>query len=50
LRDDTGSAVRQYDVRVIPTSYFIKRDGTISEGITGPLPDDILNAALARIR
>lgn len=50
LRDDTGSAVRQYGVEVLPTSYFIKRDGTISEGLTGPLPDDVLNAALAKIR
>jgi len=50
LRDDTGSAVRQYAVRVVPTSYFLKRDGTVSEAWTGPLPDDVLNAALAQIR
>jgi peroxiredoxin len=50
LRDDTGSAVGQYEVKVLPTSYFIKRDGTVSEAWTGPLPDDVLNAALARIR
>lgn len=50
LRDDTGSAVRQYEVRVVPTSYFLKRDGTVSEAWTGPLPDDVLNAALAQIR
>lgn len=50
LRDDTGSAVRQYEVRAVPTSYFLKRDGTVSEAWTGPLPDDVLNAALAKIR
>jgi peroxiredoxin len=51
LRDSTGSATRtQYQVKALPTSYFIKRDGTVSEAFTGPLPDDVLTAALAKIR
>ncbi len=50
LLDTTGSAVRQYQVLALPTSFFIRRDGTVSEAITGPLPDETLNAALAKIR
>ncbi len=45
LLDETGLAARAYQLRSLPSSYFIGRDGTIREIVVGgPMPEALLRA------
>jgi len=46
LLDEGGEATRQYQVRALPTTFFIDAQGTIQEVVTG----GPMSEALLRIR
>ncbi len=50
LLDETGQVSRQYEVRSLPSTYFINRDGTIAEVVIGgPMSDAILRSYISEI-
>lgn len=50
LLDETGDVARKYDLRSLPSSYFINRDGTINEiVIGGPMSEALLQANIEAI-
>ena len=50
LLDETGQISREYQVRSLPSTYFINRDGTIAEVVIGgPMSDVILSTYIREI-
>ena len=50
LLDETGEAASDYQLHLLPSSYFINRDGTINEiVIGGPMPETLLRAHIEKI-
>jgi cytochrome c biogenesis protein CcmG, thiol:disulfide interchange protein DsbE len=48
LLDELNQVGRLYAVRALPSTYFISRDGTITEVVVGgPLPEALLHARVA---
>jgi len=50
LLDETGEVARLYELRSLPTSFFIRRDGTIAEVVVGgPMAEALLRARIDEI-
>ncbi len=50
LLDETGEAGQLYDLRSLPSSYFINRDGTIREVVIGgPMSEALLKTNIEAI-
>jgi cytochrome c biogenesis protein CcmG/thiol:disulfide interchange protein DsbE len=50
LLDETGEAASDYQLHLLPSSYFIKRDGTISEIVVGgPMSEALLRVHIEKI-
>lgn len=50
LLDETGDVARKYELRSLPSSYFISRDGTINEiVIGGPMSEALLQTRIEEI-
>jgi len=50
LLDETGSVAQKYDLRSLPSSYFINRDGTINEVVIGgPMSEALLRTRVEEI-
>jgi cytochrome c biogenesis protein CcmG/thiol:disulfide interchange protein DsbE len=50
LLDETGEAARAYQLRSLPSSYFIGRDGTINEVVIGgPMSEALLRTRIEKI-
>jgi len=41
LLDDKQAVAQKYNIRYIPSSFFIDKDGIIQEKIVGPFPSKI---------
>jgi cytochrome c biogenesis protein CcmG/thiol:disulfide interchange protein DsbE len=50
LLDETGAVAQSYQVRSLPSSYFINRDGSIAEVVIGgPMSEAILQTYIQEI-
>ena len=50
LLDEVGSVAQKYDLRSLPSSYFINRDGTIDDiVIGGPMSEALLRTKIEEI-
>jgi cytochrome c biogenesis protein CcmG, thiol:disulfide interchange protein DsbE len=50
LLDETGEVARKYDLRSLPSSYFINRDGTIHDVVIGgPMSEALLRTQIEEI-
>jgi peroxiredoxin len=50
LLDETGEVARSYNLRSLPTSFFIRRDGMIAEVVVGgPMTEALLQARIEEI-
>jgi len=50
LLDELGSVAQKYDLRSLPSSYFISRDGTINEVVIGgPMSEALLRTRIEAI-
>jgi peroxiredoxin len=50
LLDETGEATRAYDVRALPSSFFVERDGRINEVVIGgPMSAALLHTRIEEI-
>ncbi len=50
LLDTTGEVSRQYQLRSLPSSYFIRRDGIIQEVVIGgPMAETLLRTRIEKI-
>jgi cytochrome c biogenesis protein CcmG, thiol:disulfide interchange protein DsbE len=50
LLDEVGDVSRKYQVRSLPSSFFINRDGTIAEVVIGgPMPGALLRTYIEEI-
>jgi cytochrome c biogenesis protein CcmG/thiol:disulfide interchange protein DsbE len=50
LLDETGEVARKYDLRSLPSSFFINRDGTIHEVVIGgPMSEALLRTRIEEI-
>lgn len=50
LLDETGEMANAYQLRSLPTSYFVNRDGTINEVVIGgPMAEALLRARVEEI-
>jgi peroxiredoxin len=50
LLDETGDVTRAYDVRALPSSYFITREGRINEVVIGgPMSEALLRTRIEEI-
>ncbi|MGC8837925.1 MAG: TlpA family protein disulfide reductase [Anaerolineae bacterium] len=47
--DVTGEVVSSYQVRALPSTFFIDREGTVVRRYTGPLTRDLLDQYLAEL-
>jgi peroxiredoxin len=50
LLDEIGNVARKYELRSLPSSYFINRDGTINEVVIGgPMSEALLQTRIEEI-
>ncbi len=50
LLDETGAVAKSYEVRSLPSTYFINRDGTVAEVVIGgPMSGAILQTYIREI-
>jgi peroxiredoxin len=50
LLDETGDVARKYELRSLPSSYFLNRDGTINEVVIGgPMSEALLQTRIEEI-
>lgn len=50
LLDETGETARAYQIKSLPSSFFIKRDGTINEAVIGgPMSEALLRTRIEAI-
>ncbi|MCL5611360.1 MAG: TlpA family protein disulfide reductase [Chloroflexi bacterium] len=50
LLDEVGSVAQKYDLRSLPSSFFISRDGTINEVVIGgPMSEALLRTRVEEI-
>jgi len=50
LLDETGEVARLYELRSLPTSFFIRRNGVIAEVVVGgPMTEALLQARIEEI-
>jgi hypothetical protein len=50
LLDETGAMANAYQLRSLPSSYFIRRDGIINEGVIGgPMSEALLRTRIEDI-
>jgi len=48
--DETGEVARKYDLRSLPSSFFVNRDGTINEVVIGgPMSEALLRTRIEEI-
>jgi len=49
LLDETGAVARKYELRSLPSSYFINRDGTVHYVVMGAMTEALLQTQIEEI-